>query len=164
MAFRRAHQVGMSVLAASVAATAVGIAGLGPLGAPGTALAEETSPAKSVVVHLSRFGSDMHAAAMAVSLARSLRAGGTAVTLYLDLEGVRLVDRRVPADFRVQATDESLAQAYDGLVKAGGRVAVCGHCAQAAGLDAASLRDGARLVDGKAAADLIRGAAQVVDY
>ncbi len=163
MAGRAARRGWIFAIGAAVAAAAVTAASLVPLGSGGVAIAQQATQAKSAVIHLSKYGNDAHTAYMAVSLARSLQTSGTPVTLYLDLDGVRLVDKRVPGDFNLRSS-ESLAEIYDAFVKAGGRVAVCAHCAQAAGLDAQSLRDGARISDVKQTTEIIRRATQVVDY
>jgi sulfur relay (sulfurtransferase) complex TusBCD TusD component (DsrE family) len=126
--------------------------------------AEPLAPAQRVVVHLSHATDDLHAAFMALKLAQAMQEKGAQVTLLLDLEGVRIGDTRQPNDMR-SGNGEPLASHYDGLVKAGGKVLVCPHCASAVGLDTKSLRPGAQIAKdvGDLAASLL-AADKILDY
>jgi len=138
-------------------ALAAAVAGLALAGA---AAAEEPAP---VVVHLGHYTDDLHAASMALDLARMLRGRDVPVTLFLDREGVRLADRRVPQSLR-WGDGPSIAEKYAAFVEAGGRVVLCPHCAKAAGVVAASLREGASLGTDESVAAVFLEAAKVIDY
>jgi len=133
-----------------------------PLAAP-SAVAEE-DPATSVVLHLGHYTDDLHAASMGLSLARLLQKEGARVTLFLDREGVRLADARGPEGMRWGAKAESIQEIYAGFVEAGGAVLLCGHCASAAGVDAAHLHAGARIAKNAEVAKLFLTADRVIDY
>lgn len=117
---------------------------------------------QSVVVHISHYSDNLHAASMGLSLATNLL-GGAKVTLFLDLEGVRLADTRAPQGLR-WGDSAPIAELYDGFVKAGGSVVICAHCAHAAGLEAASLRPGARIGSDDEVRALFLAADKVIDF
>ncbi|MGH0033994.1 MAG: DsrE family protein [Myxococcota bacterium] len=130
-----------------------------PIAAP-IAAAADSEP---VIVHLGHFTDDLHAASMALGIANMLQKGGSAVTLFLDREGVRLADSRVPQDLR-WGKARPIADAYSGFVKAGGTVLLCSHCAEAAGIDESHLRQGARLGSDESVAAAFAAATKVIDY
>jgi predicted peroxiredoxin len=116
-----------------------------------------------VVVHLGHFTDDLHGASMALGIATMLQQRDVPVTLFLDREGVRLADARVPNDLR-WGGGRSIADAYAGFVKAGGQVLLCPHCAQAAGITAKDLRKGAVIGTDEAVAEAFVSASKVIDY
>lgn len=124
---------------------------------------EQKQAQKNVVVHLSRFTNDLHAAAMALKLAKGLRDKGAQVTLVLDLEGVRLADGRQPLDLR-WGQGPPAAELYDAFVKAGGAVVVCPHCAAAVGLEEKGLRPGSRMSTEDGLAATLLAADTILDY
>lgn len=118
---------------------------------------------QSVVVHLTKApNQDPHAVFMALSMANALQRAGAPVTLFLDLEGVRLADSLTPSDFRMGKT--SAAELFDNFVNAGGRVALCSHCVQLAGMESSTLRRGANVLSDAALVRLVTGADQIIDY
>jgi predicted peroxiredoxin len=132
------------------------------LAAPPTQ-AQTAAPAR-VVVHLTHATDNLHATFMALELARAMQEKGMQVTLLLDLEGVRVADTRQPNDL-LWGHGKTLASHYDAFGKAGGKVLVCPHCAGAAGLDAKSLRPGARIAkDAGELADALIAADKILDY
>jgi predicted peroxiredoxin len=158
-------------VAATVGFVAVGMVIGGLLGtAPqgvivDPAYAEATqAEAKEVVVHLSHSTDDLHAASMALKLARVIRSKGASVHLFVDLEGARVADKRVPGSLRWGPGDATLGQLYDALIEAGGKVLVCPHCAQAAGLDEANLRAGARIGTVDDIGQVLMNADVIMDY
>ena len=127
------------------------------------ASAEQSSPSK-VVVHLGHYSDDLHAASMAMSLARLLQTQGADVTVFLDREGVRLVDKRGPKDLRWGDAKESVVEIFADFVAKGGSALVCPHCAKVTGLGRESLRSGARLGTQDEVAQLFLNADRVIDY
>jgi predicted peroxiredoxin len=117
---------------------------------------------QDIVVHVSHYSDDLHAVSMGLSLATNLQ-GGANVTLFLDREGVRLADTRVPQNLR-WGDSASIAELYADYVQAGGSVIVCAHCAHAAGLDASSVRQGARIVSDGEVRALLLAADKIIDY
>lgn len=116
-----------------------------------------------VVVHLSHYTDDLHAAFMALKLATAMQQKGVQTTLVLDLEGVRLASAQQPQDLR-WGTSGDIAGHYDAFVKAGGKILVCPHCAQAAGVDAKTLRSGAQVVKEEELAAALLAADKILDY
>ena len=104
--------------------------------------------AQKIVVHLSKFERDPHAAILAVKVAKELQSQGAKVTHYLDLEGVQLVDVRRERD-GLWRTPGPLPKHYDALLSAGGKVLVSAEDARLAGLGRGDLRGALRGVDGE---------------
>jgi predicted peroxiredoxin len=118
----------------------------------------------STVVHLSQYSNDLHAVFMALKIAGMLKKKGDPVVLFVDLEGVRLADDRVPDDMKWGQSDADVAALYTEFVKAGGEIKVCPHCAKAAGLGAENLRSGASVLTSEELAELLSKASKVIDY
>lgn len=136
------------------------------LAAPPPARAEEApaiAPQKSVVVHLTAFTNDLHKALMAVKLAWGMQHRGAKVTLFLDIEGVRIADKRQPIDLK-WGTSGSLEDHWDTFIAEGGRVLLCRHCAHAAGIESEHLREGAALDEDELLPQLLIDADVVLDY
>lgn len=120
-------------------------------------------PGRSVIVHLTKSTNENpHAVFMALSLANALQQAGGSVTLFLDLEGVRLADRRSPEEFRMGTT--SAAELYANFVDAGGRVAICSHCMHIAGMEQSALRRGATMVNEQTLGRMLMSADRIIDY
>jgi predicted peroxiredoxin len=100
------------------------------------------------VVHLKHFTNDLHAAFMALKAANWMQGKGAEVIVFVDLEGARLADPRQSLDVRWGHGADPLSKYYDSFIAAGGRVAVCPHCAEAAGLDPKKVRKGGHGRDG----------------
>lgn len=132
----------------------------------GTRVHAGASDAKTqnAVVHLSNLTNDLHAAFMAVKLGTAMQSGPANVTLFVDLEGVRLVDSEQPLDLRWGPGHKGLAEYYDAFVASGGKVLVCPHCANAAGIDSDSLRPGAQIATEAQLVDMLAGADKILDY
>jgi len=126
------------------------------------AMADEHEGQK-IVVHLSHFSDDLHAASMALSLATNLREGGATVTLFLDLEGARLADARAFEKLQWGA-GPTMGDRFAKFVKSGGSVLVCPHCAEAAGLDSGNLRKGVRIAEHVEVRQIFIEATKVIDY
>lgn len=121
------------------------------------------SAAQRVVVHLSHYTDDLHAASMALALAGNLADGDADVTLFLDLEGVRLADRRLPEDF-AWGSGPKVPERLEAFVEAGGRVILCAHCAEGAGIGSDVLRPGARIGTDAQVQELFLEADKVIDF
>jgi predicted peroxiredoxin len=131
------------------------------IGVPARSAEHETG--QKIVVHLSHFTDNLHAASMALALSNNLQEGGASVTLFLDLEGVRLVDARSPRGLRWGA-GPPISDGLDSFVKAGGSILLCAHCASAAGIDTAKLQAGARIGTDTEVRAAFLAADKVIDY
>ena len=135
--------------------------------APNTGWAEEeksTEDAQQIVVHLSHFTDDLHAAFMALKVAGLMQEHGAKVTIFLDLEGVRLAERRQTLDVKWGASDTPLAEYYDGFINGGGKLILCPHCAKSAHLGDGGLKRNAEIGTMPILGKLLMDADKVMDY
>ena len=118
---------------------------------------------QNIIVHLYHSTNDLHAAFMALKLARGMQKKGNAqVTLLLTMEGVRLVDKKQPLNLRWGSDPMTLEKLYNEFVAAGGQVRVCPVCAAAVGITVADLRPGAQMAQGAQDIPSLVGAADKV--
>lgn len=130
----------------------------------GTANSAGHGEGQNNVVHLTSYSNDLHAAFMALKLANGMQAQDAEVTLFLDLEGVRMADTRVPLDVMWGTAHAPLAKYFGEFVDAGGKITLCPHCAAAAGIGEDHLREGASIgTDAQIAMQLIH-ADKILDY
>ncbi len=129
----------------------------------GPAGSSDGEHAQKIVVHLTKSERDAHAAILAVKVAEELQSQGAEVTLYLDLEGVQLVDVRRERD-GLWATSGPLPKHYEGLLAAGGKVLVSAEDARRAGLGQADLRKGAHIATPAEVAQALLSADKIIDY
>jgi sulfur relay (sulfurtransferase) complex TusBCD TusD component (DsrE family) len=100
---------------------------------------------------------------MALHMAVNLAKHGARVTLFLDREGVRIADQRLPIDTLAWG-ESNVGADYDELVAAGVRVVVCPGCAANQSLTAEYLRKGAVMGTPDSVAELMLGASKVIDF
>ncbi len=123
------------------------------------------SPDRDKILITMRGGTDdLHGSVMALKLAKALLDEGAEVTLFVNLEAVRLVDERQPDDLRWGSEVTTIGELYRTVVAAGGKVLVCPHCAKAAGLERDQLRTGAKIAKLEQVADAMIEADKVIDY
>lgn len=120
-------------------------------------------PPQGVVVHLGQALNDLHTAHMALALANNLADHQAKVTLFLDREGVRLADKRVPTESLIWA-GETIEEQMTHFVEAGGAVLLCPGCSSNAGITEADVRPGATIATQDQVAEVIMAADKVVDY
>jgi len=132
-----------------------------------SASAQETEVPKSVeqkvFVKLDHFTDDLHSAYMALKLANGLQRSGNQVTLFLNLEAVRMADSRHPLELG-WGPNKSLRPLYQEFVKAGGQILVCPHCAKAAGLGAGNMREGSRIAEENQVIQALNAADKTLSY
>ena len=106
------------------------------------------STALRVFMKLDQGTNDLHAVLMALKISEGLVDKGAKVTLFLNLEGVRIADVRQPLDLSWgMGGGHSALHLYEQFVQKGGVVLVCPMCAKNAGLDQKNLRKGAKIAD-----------------
>lgn len=125
--------------------------------------AANAAESKPVVVHLSKFTNDLHAVSMALKIGTGMQEKGGSVSLFLDLDGVRLVDKRQPVDL-AWGRGKPVGELYEKFVKAGGKTLVCPHCAHAAGLTKEDLRPSAEIAEEGQVVDVMLNADKILDY
>jgi predicted peroxiredoxin len=136
---------------------------LGVLGFLVTPASAQTTAKQKVVVHLTHYTDQLHTVKMAVHLAHMMQTLGAEVTLLLDVEGVRLASSKEPQNL-IWGKGDPISVEYEAFVKAGGRVLVCPHCAEHAGITERDLRPAGHIgKDGELAKTILR-ADKVLDY
>ena len=106
----------------------------------------------------------LHRAAMTIRVATLMQNKGAQVSLFLDLEAVRLADTRKTLAAELFPGSSRIFEDYDEFVKAGGQVLVCSHCAQTGGVAEKWLRSGARIINESELADLFLAADKILNY
>jgi predicted peroxiredoxin len=142
---------------------AIALAMLSALGLSLRPASAQATAKQKVVVHLTHYTDQLHAAKMAVHLAHVMQSMGAEVTLLLDVEGVRLASTKEPQNL-IWGKGDPISVEYAAFVKAGGRVLVCPHCAEYAGITERDLRPGAHIGKDGELAKTILAADKVLDY
>lgn len=119
---------------------------------------------QNIVVKLDHFSDDLHSVYMGLSIAVGLLQKGQVVTLFANMEAVRLVDKRQPLNLRWGSKEKTLAELYDMFVKHGGQIVVCPSCAQVIGLTKDELRPSAHFATEGEIPDMLILAQKVIDY
>lgn len=133
-----------------------------------SANAEETSKVdgsgQKVVVHLSHFTDDLHRCFMAVKVANLMQDYGAEVTLFVDLEGVRIAERKQELKFNWGPDSPTLAELYEKFAAGGGKVLVCPHCAKSAHVTDPGLKRNAQIATLPMLGKMLIEADKVMDY
>lgn len=128
-------------------------------------VAQSESPdSQKIVVHLSHFTDDLHACFMALKTANLIVGEQREVVLYLDLEGVRLAERRQNLDVTWGKSETTLGELYQRFTDAGGKVLLCPHCAQGARIGDMALRRHAEIASEPALSEMWLQADKSIDY
>lgn len=102
---------------------------------------------------------------MALELADRLQQGGANVTLWLELQAVRLADDRVAKEgMDPKPGGRAFSEIYKSFIGRGGRVLVCHHCAQIKAIEKEHLRAGATLASVDDVAKAILDTDKILDY
>ena len=127
---------------------------------------DELSSEKSqqVVVHLSHFTDDLHRCFMALKMANLMQEHGAKVSIFLDLEGVRLAERRQLLDMTWGPDSPPLSDLYNNFTEGGGKVVVCPHCAKSARIGDGALKRNAEIATMPSLGKLLIEADKVMDY
>lgn len=133
-----------------------------------TAVAEEApqvdGKGQKVVVHLSHFTDDLHRCFMALKVANLMQDYGADVTIFLDLEGVRLAERKQELDFTWGPNAPKLSEHYEQFAAGGGKVLVCPHCAKSAHVTDPGLKRNADIATLPMLGKMLIEADKVMDY
>jgi len=119
---------------------------------------------QKVVVHLSHFTDDLHRCFMALKVAGMMQEAGAEVTLFLDLEGVRLAERRHQLQLTWGGDGPPLSEHYKRYTEAGGKILLCPHCAKSANLGDMGLKRHAEIGTPQALSRMLIEADKVIDY
>ncbi|WP_286765901.1 MULTISPECIES: DsrE family protein [Rhodopirellula] len=133
-----------------------------------SANAEEASKVdgsgQKVVVHLSHFTDDLHRCFMAVKVANLMQDYDAEVTLFVDLEGVRIAERKQELKFNWGPDSPTLAELYEKFAAGGGKVLVCPHCAKSAHVTDPGLKRNAQIATLPMLGKMLIEADKVMDY
>ncbi|QDS94125.1 DsrE/DsrF-like family protein [Roseimaritima multifibrata] len=135
--------------------------------AQSSARADDAKPAgdkQQVVVHLSHFTDDLHRCFMALKVANLMQEHGAEVTIFLDLEGVRLAERRQSLDLTWGPDSPTLSTHYDSFTEGGGKVVVCPHCAKSARIGDGALKRNAEIATMPSLGKMLMDADKIMDY
>lgn len=124
----------------------------------------EAGEGQNIVIQLNDGLDDLHGLFMAMTLARSLLDQGAEVTIFANLEAVRVFDKRQPNNLRFGTENQTLAEMYDALVGKGAEVVLCPHCAAYAGITKQDLRKGARIASQSEVNEALMAADNVLTY
>ncbi|EGF25448.1 hypothetical protein RBWH47_04865 [Rhodopirellula baltica WH47] len=116
------------------------------------------------MVHLSHFTDDLHRCFMAVKVANLMQDYGADVTLFVDLEGVRIAERKQELKFNWGPDSPSLAELYEKFADGGGKVLVCPHCAKSAHVTDPGLKRNAQIATLPMLGKMLIEADKVMDY
>lgn len=125
---------------------------------------DKPKPAQKIVVHLSHFTDDLHRCFMALKLATLMQKSGGEVTLFLDLEGVRLAERRQLLDMTWGSNPTKLGEHYENFTEAGGKVILCPHCAKSARIGDMALKRHSEIGNEEMMAKMFLEAEKILDY
>jgi predicted peroxiredoxin len=116
---------------------------------------------QNIVIHIGQYSNDLHATAMGLGLATILVDRGAEVTVFLDREGVRLIDSDQPVLVYGDSDTGALLREF---IEGGGKIIVCPHCAMLAGVDKTEMRDGVEMGTKETIGDLFLKADKVIDF
>lgn len=119
---------------------------------------------QAIVVHLSHFTDDLHRTFMALKTADMLVGERVKVTLYLDLEAVRLAERRQDLEVTWGKSPTTLNEIYTQFTEKGGRVLLCPHCAHGAHVEPMGARAHAQIATENELRTMWLEADKVIDY
>jgi predicted peroxiredoxin len=101
---------------------------------------------------------------MALKVANLMQEHGANVTTFLDLEGVRLAERRQLFNLTWGTDSPPLSEHYDNFINAGGKLVLCPHCAKSARIGDGALKRNAELATMPSLGKLLMEADKIVDY
>ncbi|MCM0606569.1 MAG: DsrE family protein [Xanthomonadaceae bacterium] len=128
------------------------------------AYAAESAQTQAFVVKIGSFTNDLHSCVMALKVADMLTKKKQVVSLFLNLEGVRLADKRANMALTWGGHGPSVGELYDQLVAKGVTIIVCPHCAEVEGIKRENLRAGAKLGDENSITEMFMKADKIIDY
>jgi predicted peroxiredoxin len=131
--------------------------------APG-AFAESKTKQQHIVIKLDSGTNDLHAAFMAIKLGKMLLKEKNKVTLFANLEAVRLFHRHQPLNLVWGSGKKTYAEHHKEFLSLGGKILVCPHCAKAVGMPKKDLKKGTTIADEAMISKLFTEADKVISY
>lgn len=119
---------------------------------------------QKVDAHLSHYTDDLHRCFMAFQIANLMQEHGATVTIFLDLEGVRLAERKQPLDLTWGPDSQPHSEHDDNFVNGGGKVVLCPHCTKSARFGDGALKRHAEIATKPSLGKLLVEADKIMDY
>ena len=119
---------------------------------------------QNILIKVGSGTNDLHPPFMAFKIGKLLLEKNQEVTVFLNLEAVRLADKGQPLNLKWGTGRKDLLDLFEGFVQKGGKIVICPHCAKAAGVKQENLRSGAIFGNEAIMADLFLRADKVIDY
>ena len=101
---------------------------------PSTAADVETG----ILLNLTTGPDDLHAVSMGLNLAKTAAERGLPVVVFLNVEAPVFASTTLPADTRYEDFPP-VQEMLSAIMASGGKVFVCGHCAEVSGVDLTTL-------------------------
>lgn len=124
----------------------------------------ESVDKQDFVIKVDQGTTDLHAVFMAMKVGTMLVEKKHNVTMFFNLESVRLLDKRQPLNLTWGTSKMNLEDIYNRFVEKGGKIVVCPHCAKAAGVEKSNLRQGSVIATDEQVAMIFVNADKVIDY
>ena len=123
-----------------------------------------TQTSQHILIHIKEYIAGIHETYMGLELADRLQRNGAKVTVWLELQAVRVADDRVTRGMNPKSGSRAFFEIYKSFIDHGGRIFVCHHCAGMQALDQEHLRAGAKFVDVDEVARAVLEADKILDY
>lgn len=123
-----------------------------------------TQTSQHILIHMKEYIAGIHETYMGLELADRLQRDGAKVTVWLELQAVRLADDRVTRGMNPKPGSRAFSEIYKSFIDHGGRILVCHHCAGMQDLDQEHLRTGAKFVGVDEVARAVLEADKILDY
>jgi predicted peroxiredoxin len=94
-----------------------------------------------VLLNLTTGQDDLHAVSMGLNLAKTAAERGLPVVVFLNVAAPVFASTALPADTKYEDFPP-VQDLLSAIMAAGGKVLVCGHCAEVSGVDASTLLPG----------------------
>lgn len=135
--------------------------------AAGPAIASSTASVLSgqkIVVTMSHGTDNLANAFMAIGMANMFAKKGNTVKVFLNLESVRIADKRQPLDLKYGKRTENYEKIFNDFIAAGGEIVVCPKCAAVAGVTQENLRKGATIGNPELVSTMFLEADKIIGY
>lgn len=137
---------------------------LGTAHATSPAVASSALSGQKIVVTMSHGTDNLANAFMAIGMASMFAKKGNTVSVFLNLEAVRIADKRQPLDLKYGKRVENYEKIFNDFIANGGQIVVCPKCAAVAGVTKENLRKGAMIGNPEVVSKMFLEADKVIGY
>ncbi len=163
---RRASRIHLATAVSSIAIAALLIGALPAFAqtkkvhSRAAAKADQGAP---IFVNMTRGMDDLHAASMGLAFSLTAVKAGRQVVVFLNVSSAAFAAEDLPASVKLEDFP-SIRQLLSDIVAAGGKIYVCGHCANLMKVDTKKLLPGIALTDQRQILDAIPPHALSLSY